>query len=693
MSGPPDPPGRTPVPSDPGEEARYQAVSRLDPLQPGGLERLAAELADPSWRVRMAVVERLLSHPDPASVLPVLLPALSSGEGAGTRNAAALALACVGEAAVPALLERLGPGPSEVRSAAAEILGGIRDRGATRALSGLLADADANVRAAAAEALGKIGGSEAAGALLGALDSGDGALRLGALDALERLRIAPPAARLAELSQERALRRPAFRLLGLSDEPEALPILAGGVADPSRSCREAALIAVAQLRARRSPADLAPLAAGLRDAALREPSLPVWSVEAARSEDRRVAEGAVRVLAWLGDPSRAPAIAEAAEDEDLRPAVLEALGDLGPRAGPALAGTLPRLSPGARVTALAALARLGDASVLPDLLSMAAGEDEALRAAAVEALGRLGDLRAVPALAALLDHPDAGASGPAAVALAALASRGEAARAEVLARCRPVPEGRVAAAQLRLLGQVGDGADLPTCHRALRDPRPATRVAAARALEALAARRIGEACPPALLDALDDSVPAVRAAAAEAIGTLGQAARKPGGPGLPDEAARELAATLHDEEPVVRAAAALALGRCGRFEHAGALAELAGAAGAPPEVASAAIRALAELGRADAAVLERAARHPDPEVVKEAVAAAAAASGRAAGELLVDAASHPRWDVRRAAARALAARGDPALAAAARRLLLAEEDPMVAEALADAVRALERRPA
>ncbi len=693
MTGPPDPPRRTPIPADPGEELRYQAVSQLDPLQPGGLEQLGAQLADPSWRVRMAVVERLLSHPDPSTVLPVLFPALASVAGAGTRSAAALALTRVGAAAVPALLERLGPGPAEIRTSAVEILGGIRNRGAARPLSGLLADADANVRAAAAEALGKIGGPDAARALLAALDGGDGPLRLGALDALERLRIAPPASRLAALSRERALRRPAYRLLGLCDEPEALGILAGGVADSSRSCREAALIAVAQQCARRSPPDLAPLAAGLREAARREPSLPAWAEEAVRSEDRRAAEGAVRVLAWLGDPSRAPVIAEAAEDEDLRPAVLEALRDLGPEVGPALAGTLPRLSPGARVTALAALARLGEVSVLPELLSLAAGEDDSLRAAAVEALGRLGDVRAVPALAALLDHPDAAASGPAAAALAVLASRGGDARAAVLARCRPAPEGRLPAAQLRLLGQVGDAGDLPSLNRALRDPRPATRVAAAQALEALGARGFGEACPPALLDALDDSVPAVRAAATEAVGTLGQAVRRSGGPGLPDEAAREIAAALHDEEPGVRAAAALALGRCGRFEHAGALAELAGAAGAPPEVASAAVRALAEMGRAEATVLERAARHPDPEVVKEALAAAAAAPGRAAGELLVAAASHPRWDVRRAAARAMAVRGDPGLVEAARRLLASEEDPMVAEALADAVRSLERRPA
>ena len=154
---------------------------------------------------------------------------------------------------------------------------------------------------------------------------------------------------------------------------------------------------------------------------------------------------------------------------------------------------------------------------------------------------------------------------------------------------------------------------------------------------------------------------------------------------------RELAAALHDEETVVRAAAARALGRAGRGEHAPVLAELAGAPATPPEVAASAIRALAELRRAEVAVLARAARHPDPEVVKEAVGAAARLPGRAAADLLIASASHPRWDVRRAAARGLGARAEPGLAGDVRRLLDAEQDPMVAEALVEALRVLEAR--
>jgi HEAT repeat protein len=108
-------------------------------------------------------------------------------------------------------------------------------------------------------------------------------------------------------------------------------------------------------------------------------------------------------------------------------------------------------------------------------------------------------------------------------------------------------------------------------------------------------------------------------------------------------------------------------------------------------VAAAAIRALTELGEPDPALLEHASRHPDPEVVKEAVWAAAGVPAAAAAAVLVAAAAHARWDVRRAAAQAIAARGDRSLLETVRRLGAAEEDPMAAEAFADAGRALAAR--
>ncbi|HEX9287955.1 MAG TPA: HEAT repeat domain-containing protein, partial [Anaeromyxobacteraceae bacterium] len=247
----------------------------------------------------------------------------------------------------------------------------------------------------------------------------------------------------------------------------------------------------------------------------------------------------------------------------------------------------------------------------------------------------------------------------------------------------------------RLLGRIGDERDVSALRAGIKAPHRGTRVAAAGALAMLGARMLvtGRAPWPELLDALDDGDAAVRAAAAQALGALAPARGAQGGPPQGwSEPTRALAVALGDEEPVVRAAAALALGRCGAAEYAAQLADVAGDPAAAPESAAAAVHALSELGRAEAGVLARAARHSDSEVVKEAVLAAAGIPGAAAADLLLAAAAHPRWDVRRAAASALGARGDRALLAALWQLAACEADPLVAEALDGALRRLEARP-
>jgi HEAT repeat protein len=655
-------------------------VQALDPSDPAGLAELLARLADPSWRVRGAAVERVTAHPRPVEVLPAVLDLLVAPGPPGARIAAAAAMARLGPAAVPLLLPRLASDRPEVRCACADVLGEIGDRRGALALADRIADPDPNVRLAAAEALGKIGGTWAAGALLGALDAGDAALRIAALEALDRIGAAPPAARLEPLLEDRGARRSALRLLGRSDDPAAADLLARGAAETSRGAREAAYAGVARRASRRDPASLARLAEAVAAQAARTPSVAPWAEEGLRAEDPLAAEGAVRVLGWSGDPSRAPALAAAAEDEALRPAVQEALESLGARAAEALEGAAARLSPPARLVVHAALARAGRPGAVPELA--AAAGDPARRAAAVEALGRSGQGAAAAALVPLLDHPEPDVAGLAAAALVELARGSGALRAEVLAWARPAGEARIPAALLRLLGEAGDAADLPLVRRGLRDPRPATRAASARALGALAARGAVEAPPPEALDAIDDPQPAVRAAAAEALGELGaRCAAPPGG-----DCTRALGVALRDAVPAVRAAAARAVGRVGLVRHAGPLEALA--AGPDPGAAAAAVEALARLGAARLEVLAGAARAADVEVVKAALSAAARIPGPEARALLVEALADPRWDVRRAAARGAEARGDPALADAVRDLAGVEADPVVAEALAGALRAL-----
>ena len=682
----------------PEEEVRYRAAGELDAGEAGERELLVALLGDPSWRVRSAAVERIVATGAAAEILPPLLGALSNGPTVGVRDAAATALTRLGEAAVLPLLSRLDGPDIDLRQAAAHVLGAIGDRRAVAPLAARMADPDPNVRSAAAESLGKIGGPEAGATLLVALDSDEQTLRLSALESLLAMRVCPPAARLVPLLADRALRRPVYRLLGLCDEPEAAALLARGLDETSRGARESALAGMGMQRMRRGAAELAPLAAAVREVA--GAGIDACA-EALAVEDMPVAVGALSVLGWAGAVDRVAAMLRLAEDDRLRPFVEEAVECL-PRGKPlreAAAVALEEQGPFGRIAALALLSRLGSPAALEALVREASDPSGYLQAEAIAALGLLGDARAVGPLAGLLGDDAPAVSGIAATALVRIGQESPDARRVALSSLRDRLGASPSASLLRVLGALGSAEDLPRFRAGLRRPAVVQRMAAAGAISSLAQRgMIGADEVPELVGALSDASWSVRAAAARAFLELARsgaarARRDPSalGVALSDEAIAALARALDDAEPAVRAAAVEALGATGQPGQAMPIAALARAPEVPPVVVLAALRALAALGQAPADVVSRAAAHPDPEVVKEAVAAAARLPGPEGEALLRQAAENPRWDVRQAAARAMLERGDPALRRTAAELAARETDPLVARAFADAAQALSGR--
>lgn len=675
----------------PDEETRYQAVAALDPGDAGDRDVLLERLGDPSWRVRSAAVERIAASPEPAGACAALLAVVSTGATVGARDAAATALSRLGPAVVPQLVERLGGDDPDLRQATAAILGVIADRRAVAPLTARLADRDPNVRAAAAEALGKIGGREALEALRAAADSDDPTLRLGAVEALGQLGACVSAEQLERLLADRALRRPAYRLLGACEDAVALPFVLRGLCDPSRSVRDAALGALGRQRARRTASELAPLLAGVRAAAERDPGLADSWAAALGSEEPFVAIGGLAVLGAGGASRHVAAMLRLAEDERTRALAEEAVEALppGPELRAALADALPSLGQLSRLAALAALARLGSPAALESIVREASDPDAYAQSEAVAALGRIGDARGVEPLAGLLGDDAPAVAGAASSALLRIARASPAARAAVVATLRDRAGASPSAALYRTLGAAGEPEDLEVLRAGLRAEAAARRGAAAAAIASLARRGLVSAAPlPELVAALADPAWPVRAAAARSLAELSRTV-----PEVREAvcvgALEALRAALRDAEPAVRAAAADALGACGRVELADDLAPLVAGAASPAPVVVAALHALVALGAAPAELVARAAAHPDPEVVKEAVLAAARLPG---GEAIVRAAAaSPRWDVRQAAARALEVRGDRALAPEAARLAAAEPDPLVARAFADAARALGTR--
>lgn len=682
----------------PEEEVRYRAAGELDAARAEERDLLLGLLGDPSWRVRSATVERIVTTGPIADVLPPLLGLLSGGANVGVRDAAGVALSRLGEQAVLPLVARLDGPDADLRQAAANVLGAIGDRRAVVPLAARLADPDPNVRAAAAEALGKIGGPEAAATLLAALDSDEHTLKLSALEALLAMRVCPPAARLAPLLQERALRLPTYRALGWCDEAEAGPLLARGLSEASRTAREAALAGIGTQRTRRQPRELGPLARAVAEAAGGADVQPC--IESLEGEDVAVSVGALSVLGWAGAVGAVGHMLRLAEDDRLRPFVEESVESLPKGQGlrDAIAGALEEQGPFGRITALAHLARLGSPAALESLVREASDPSGYLQAEAISALGHLGDARAVPPLAGLLGDDAPAVSGIAATALVRIGQESPEACLAALAVLRDRFDSSPSASLLRVIGALGSAEDLPRLRAGLRRPAVVQRMAAAGAISSLAQRLdLADAEVPDLVAALGDPIWSVRAAASRAFIELARVAagrleREPdsGRDPLSAGAVEALTRALEDPEPAVRAAAVEALGATGQPRHAPAIAALARAPDVPPILVLAALRALVALGRPPPDVISRAADHGDPEVVKEAVAAAARLPGAEGEALLRKAAENPRWDVRQAAARAMVDRGDPALRSAAEALALRESDPLVARAFADAARALRR---
>ena len=676
------------------EETRYRAVAALDPADGEDRAVLLERLADASWRVRSAAVERLAAAAD---ALPALLEALAAGPTVGAREAAAAALGRLGAVALPALVERLGAPDPDLRQAAAGVLGDLRDRRAVAPLVARLADADPNVRAAVAEALARVGGAEAAAALRAAAESDDPTLRASAVEGLVELRASVPVGTLERLLADPAVRRPACRLLGACEADGVVPLLVRGLSDGARSVREAALAALAQQRARLAGAS-APLLREVRAAAVRDPALADAWAGALASEEPLAVSGAIAALAAAGAVRHVPTLLRLAEDDAQRPLVEEALEGFppGPELRTALAEALPALGRLGRLVALSAIARLGSPAALESLVREASDPGAYVQAEAIAALGRLGDARAVGPLAGLLGDGAPGVAGPASAALVHLAGRSGVICAAVLARAARPRRGaalgrRCTAPSARWAARRTSSGSAAGCARtrwsgAGRPPRRWRRSGGAGSCRAPACRSSpgprrmprGRSAPRRRRRSARSRAGRVRAGRAGP-----RPVRASGGAAL-----GALRAALADREPAVRAAAAEALGACGEAGDAAALAAVAGDPDAPAPVVLAALHALRALGTAPRALVVAAARHADPEVVKEAVLAAARLPAPEGEGIVREAARSARWDVRQAAARAMAERGDPALAGEAAALAAAEPDPLVARAFAAAARAL-----
>ena len=633
-------------------DARREAGHSLEKLGPGAkpaLPALIMALDDSDkqvWANAFAAIAAI--GPEAADAIPRLLDALDMRKSndyrerdkAQKRMRAAHALACIGDAARPALIAALKDDDTGLRLGAAKALGemGGRSRDAIPALIENLGHSDEELRSEVIETLGLIG-AEAVAPLTKSLSWPDPRLRSGSARALAAIGTAAATAGPEILTQlqsekESAVRAALFTALprvGLPQE-QIVPPLVKAFRNGDEEIQSVALNALLTIR----PAEklvVPALAALLMDS------------QAGISERAALALGRFGSAARLALP-RLVVFAEQHEKYRIalteigRPAVSEVLKRV---------ENVPAASLNREHWTIQLLAGIGAAG-LPELERALASPAASVRVAALGTLNELGEQsREVrPAVLQLTGDSDPFVRATALSAVVSMAT--------------------------------DTGGTLKKIEAAMRDPAPVVRLSAAMAAEALGATARGLAA--SLTPLLDDKEPAVRAAALRAAGALG---------GSDEALTRRLAASLDD--PLARGAALSSLAKTGADAAAAAkLIELYPNSPKPDRLAI--LNALGASGPGAAAesvkLIVSAVQDGDAEIRAKALAASVKvhASVKESLPALIEALHDPQISVRRTAAELIGQIGDretdkvvPALSPLVAMLASSEDRTFALEAL------------
>lgn len=515
---------------------------------------LALAQIEPAYRQAAQPVEQQLARETEATARAALLTALPkvgaapdrcvalllpgvTDDNESTRHAALNALLgtwAVRAAAVPKLVTLLKDGKPEVRERAARALGRMGSDAASALPALLAATRAAGGAQAFADALAQIG-PQALPALLDALQKGK--------------------------PEESAWILRALRGFG----PPAIPVLNEALKHPSAAVRAAAAGTLGSMG--REAADaINPLFVLTEDASPEVQAASLRALVALRADSNRLKPLLQTALASKhADVRKAGAAGTAAfggaaqlgvnglldllDDDDAagRVAAVQALGQLGAQAAPAVDALAARLGdPALQSLAMEALGKIGPAAApaVPRLLDAAKNTDQ--RASVLPTLTAIGKgaTPALPKLYEWLDDPAGDVRAATATAIAAVET--DAAKAlAVLIPLAADQSGRMRRAAALGLTRYGEAASaaVPALVRML--PSPNERSEAMRALKAIGVRTV-----PELKTMLAINDARVRNLACESLGALGPAA-KDAAPKL-----RELAEQNNEVRNAARAALA-----------------------------------------------------------------------------------------------------------------------------------------
>jgi HEAT repeat protein len=664
---------------DTDPETRRVGVQRLAELRGDDVPSLLVRaLGDSDWRVRKEAANLAPAIAQKDELVALLARALDDKNDIGLRNGAVEAMVALGPEALPSAIALLASLDADGRKLVVEICAGIPDPRGVEALAAALEDADANVRAAAAEALGRAGlageseRETAIAALSQRLATDEMMLTLAALDALARLDARLPWKVFEPLANQPLYRRHAIVAASRSREEAALIALVFAVGDASPTvAREAAQALASWLT-------LEPLEGDVLDRArraLQSSSRAHTHVRklALDTSDPRARGAALVALGLLQDVVDLPTLVAALDDAEVDESAVFGLELFGDAAAASISRLVSGAPPRTRATILSMLPRLAalpaDAVILQGLRGGLLDPEGDVVCASIKGIGVLGEPEDLERLIPLTWHEDPRASLAAVGALAALGARYPAAAAALLASIDPTGAQVIAGAALvPTRAGAGTDDDVAFLERAIAHRDPRARRVAVEALASLGGKRAGEKVAFALADEERE----VRLAAVRALGQLGRA-----------EPLANLVESSDDHELVVGALRAL-----GEADQARGFAAARARVGSPSaEIACAAVEAIDRFGaagdREDA--LFDALAHPDSEVVKLALSSLATNLDARALARLGMSLDHESWEVRRLASELLGQSKSPSAQALLRARLEREKEPVVRDALTNAL--------
>jgi len=711
-------------------------------------------LADADPEVRQAAAAALASLGRTTSRAAV---EMLQSDDLQTALAAADALASAGSEVFDELLGTAKSERTAPRAGACRALGSTGDERAGPHLVARLKDSEAVVRAEAAVALGRLAWVRATPHLLGALDDADPAVSRAAIGALRQLGQPAVEALLARLVEPDGRVRESVvqALAGIGEA--ALRGLLRAAQEGGLPARVAALRALGTIGGEKV---VVPLVHALSDpeAEVRAQAVqstimlgrgvvPKLIVRLRHQPGNEARDAIVDALVGLGEGSVAEAVDMLQGPvPELRETAAVILGRVGMPAARALRAVLGHPDPDIRMLAVRAVAEIGDASVVPQLMEMVEDTDTGVSSESIRALAQLEDPRgasavvralgagsaavrealdfAIPrfggsvaaALADRLLEDDPAVVQQAAEALRLLPTGAEEALAARLGS--DLPAMRIAAA--RVMGTLDGFAGIEPLTRALADPDPQVRDEVARALGAIGAPAVGPVLDGlAAADAMvEDAILAtLRAMTVDPVYSLMERARDADGAvrlaavrmagrlGRP-EAVPTLEQRLHDtsleinqiaDNPAIRALAEGSITRNAElaarvrqslFSHAPValpiLVQLAARRDGPPDPAY--LHVATELARVAPGVVERMMGDPAEHVRRTAAVVLGNLGDDEALRTLVQNACAPDFVVRRAAMEALIDLGPEALSPLSG--LLTAPDAEVQAATADALTSL-----